>query len=79
MSNNNSSKKDLHENLERLKQERQDLDTYQSVFGEVDAMDHGPRYQERADEAVNNLYDRTQKINEEIEDIENKLNQRTKQ
>lgn len=64
----------LRNELNRLKKERLDSATYQSVYAEADAMDYGPRYQERADELINNLDDKRRKLDLEIKAIENELN-----
>mgnify|MGYP001306946903 CR=1 FL=1 len=64
----------MEDRLRQLKQERYNFNAYQFVFSEVDAMDYGPRYFERADIAANEMYDRLKKINEEIAQIEGQLN-----
>lgn len=71
--NNSSEKEALKEKLKRLKRERYNFNATQSVFSEMDAMDYGPSYRERADSFVNELYDRNKIINSEIEKTENQL------
>jgi len=72
--NNSSQEEVLEEKLKRLKREKYNFNATQFVFSEMDAMDYGPSYRERADEFVNELYDRNKIINSEIEKTENELN-----
>lgn len=71
--NDSSGKEALEEKLRRLKRERYNFNATQFVFSEMDAMDYGPSYRERADSFVNELYDRNKIIASEIEKTENEL------
>lgn len=63
----------LREKLRELKEERLNAQTYQSVFSETSAMDYGPEFELMSDDLINKLYNKNERLDRKIENIENEL------